>query len=76
MSELAQNDDQRQFLEFLSGDVAVGRPVLTTPDVPAARLRALRKAFDDMLNDPAFRTAAGKANLYLNPRGGESSRRS
>src|SRR5262245_8369297 len=74
-SELAQNDEQRQILEVLSGDVAVGRPLLTTPDVPAARVQALRKAFDDTLNDPAYRDAAGKANMYLNPLGGEELQR-
>ena len=36
-SELAQNDEQRQILDVLSGDVAVGRPILTAPDVPAER---------------------------------------
>jgi len=70
-AELAENDEQRQILDVLSGDVAVGRPILTAPDVPAARVRALRKAFDDTLNDPAYREAAGKANMYLNPMGGE-----
>jgi tripartite-type tricarboxylate transporter receptor subunit TctC len=70
-SELAQNDEQRQILELLSGDVAVGRPVLTAPDVPAARVRALRKAFDDTLRDPAYLAAAKKARMYLNPMGGE-----
>jgi tripartite-type tricarboxylate transporter receptor subunit TctC len=71
LTELAQNDEQRQILEVLSGDVAVGRPVLTAPDVPPARVRALRKAFDDAMKDPAFREAAKKANMYMNPLGGE-----
>jgi hypothetical protein len=70
-SELAQDAEQRQIIELLSGDVAVGRPVLTTPEVPADRVRALRKAFDDTLKDPGFRDAARKANMYLNPMGGE-----
>jgi hypothetical protein len=70
-TELAENEEQRQILDVLSGDVAVGRPILTAPDVPAARVRALRKAFDDTLNDPAYREAAKKANMYLNPMGGE-----
>lgn len=74
-TELAQNEEQRQILEVLSGDVAVGRPVLTTPDVPADRVRALRKAFDDTLASPAFREAAAKANMYMNPLGGEELQR-
>ena len=71
LTELAQNDEQRQILEVVSGDTAVGRPVLTAPKVPAARVRALRKAFDDTMNDPAFRAAAEKANMYFNSIGGE-----
>jgi tripartite-type tricarboxylate transporter receptor subunit TctC len=70
-SELAQNDDQRQALEILSGDAAVGRPILTAPNVPADRVAALRKAFDDTLRDPQFIAAAKQANMYFNPMGGE-----
>jgi hypothetical protein len=55
----------------VSGDAAVGRPILTTPDVPADRLRALRKAFDDVMRDPKFLETAKKANMYFNPLGGE-----
>lgn len=71
LTELAQNNEQRQILEVISGDAAVGRPVLTAPDVPAERVRALRKAFDDTMKNPAFREAAKKARMYFNPIGGE-----
>jgi tripartite-type tricarboxylate transporter receptor subunit TctC len=70
LTELAQNDEQRQILEVVSGDAAVGRPILTAPDVPADRVQALRKAFDDTMRDPKFREAAKKANMYFNPLGG------
>ena len=33
--------------------------------------RALRKAFDDTMRDPAFQEAAKKAGMYFNPIGGE-----
>jgi tripartite-type tricarboxylate transporter receptor subunit TctC len=69
-SELAQTDEQRQILELLSGDVAVGRPVLTAPGVPADRVAALRAAFDATMKDPAFLAAAAKAKMYMNPIGG------
>jgi tripartite-type tricarboxylate transporter receptor subunit TctC len=71
LTELAQNEEQKQILEIVSGDAAVGRPVLTAPDVPADRVRALRKAFDDVMKDPAFQEAAKKAQMYFNPMGGE-----
>jgi tripartite-type tricarboxylate transporter receptor subunit TctC len=70
-SELGESEGQRQILEILSGDVAVGRPILTAPDVPADRVRALRKAFDETLSDPQFVAAAKEANIYINPMGGE-----
>jgi tripartite-type tricarboxylate transporter receptor subunit TctC len=70
-SELGDSEGQRQILEILSGDVAVGRPILTAPGVPADRVRALRKAFDETLADPRFIEAAKQANIYINPLGGE-----
>jgi hypothetical protein len=70
-SELGENEGQCQILEILSGDVAVGRPILTAPDVPADRVRALRKAFDETLADPQFIAAANQASVYINPMGGE-----
>jgi tripartite-type tricarboxylate transporter receptor subunit TctC len=69
-TELAGNAEQRQVLEVLSGDVSVGRPILTTPDVPADRVDALRKAFDDTMHDPQFIEAAKQANMDINPMGG------
>jgi tripartite-type tricarboxylate transporter receptor subunit TctC len=70
-TELAQNDDQRRVLEVLSGFIAVGRPFLTAPNVPADRVKALRQAFDDTMKDPLFVDAARTANMYLNPLGGD-----
>ena len=64
-NELGESEGQRQILEILSGDVAVGRPILTAPDVPADRVRALRKAFDETLADPQFVAAAKDANICI-----------
>jgi len=68
--ELAQTQEQRQVLEMLSGFIAVGRPFLTAPDVPAERLKALRQAFDETMQDPAFLEAARQAHMVLNPLSG------
>ena len=70
-TELAQNEEQRQVLEILSGDVSVGRPILTAPDVPADRVKALRQAFDETMRDPQFIEAAKQANMEINPMSGE-----
>ena len=70
-SELGESENQRQILEILSGDVAVGRPIVTAPDVPADRVRALRKAFDETLADARFLGTAKEANIYINPMSGQ-----
>ena len=74
-TELAANDDQRQVLDILSADVSVGRPILTAPDVPADRIKALRQAFDDTMRDPQFIEAAKQSNMEFNPMGGEELQR-
>jgi tripartite-type tricarboxylate transporter receptor subunit TctC len=70
-SELGQTDERRQILEILSSNVAVGRPILTAPNVPPERVQALRRAFDDTLVDPLFIDAANKAHMDFRPIGGE-----
>jgi tripartite-type tricarboxylate transporter receptor subunit TctC len=58
-------------LALLSGDVSVGRPILTAPNVPADRVAALRQAFAETMRDPQFIAAAKQANLNMNPMSGE-----
>jgi tripartite-type tricarboxylate transporter receptor subunit TctC len=73
--ELARTEEQRQVLALVSGDVAVGRPIVAPPDVPAERVAALRKAFDDTVNDPRFVADAAQQKLDLSPIGGEELQR-
>jgi tripartite-type tricarboxylate transporter receptor subunit TctC len=67
MAELARNEAERQVLQLLSSTVIVGRPILTTPDVPADRLAALKEAFVKTMKDPAFLAEANKSKLEINP---------
>jgi tripartite-type tricarboxylate transporter receptor subunit TctC len=67
MSELAKNDDQRQILTLISAPPAIGRPFFTTADVPAERVAALRKAFEDTMKDPAFLADAKQLNIDVTP---------
>ena len=71
LTELARNDEQRQALNIISGDVAMGYPILTTPSVAPERLAALRKAFDATVLDPAFLADAAKSKLEIDPASGE-----
>lgn len=62
---LDETDDpeMKQVLETISAPLAMGRPVLTAPDLPPERLAALRKAFDDAMADPGFKAIAASKNL-------------
>ena len=50
----ARTPDDQAVLEFMSKATVVGRPIATTPGVPAERVAALRRAFDLTLKDPEF----------------------
>jgi len=67
LTELARNEAERQVFALLSSTVIVGRPILTTPDVPADRLAALKEAFAKTMKDPNFLGEAKKLNLEINP---------
>ena len=45
----------------------VGRPLATTPGVPADRVAALRTAFEATVSDPEFIAAATKEKLLVRP---------
>ena len=72
MEEMANSPQDAEVLRFLSADVAISRAFVTTPDVPAARLKALRRAFDSMIADPAFLADAEKANIDISATTGEA----
>jgi len=69
--ELAKTDEARQILKFFSTDIVIGRPFVTSPGVPAERVAILRKAFDEMLKDPAFLEDAKKSGIDVSPVAGE-----
>jgi len=71
LTELVSNEDDRKVMAFISADVAYARPVATTPDVPADRVTALRRAFDATMKDPDLLAEAGKANIDISPLSGE-----
>jgi tripartite-type tricarboxylate transporter receptor subunit TctC len=63
---LAKPEDRAFFrLAVLPGEF--GRPFVAPPGVPADRLAALRKAFDDTMKDPAFIAEATKAQMIIDP---------
>ena len=71
MMDLAKNEEDRGVMKLLSASTTIGRPIFTTPDVPAERVKALRDAFDAMVTDKAFLDAAQKERFDIDPVSGE-----
>jgi tripartite-type tricarboxylate transporter receptor subunit TctC len=67
LTDFGKSEQDRQVLKFFSTDVVIGRPFVTSPGVPAARVALLRKAFDEMLADPAYLEDSRKAGLDVTP---------
>jgi tripartite-type tricarboxylate transporter receptor subunit TctC len=65
--ELGSNAEDRQVLTIFASVGSVGRSILTTPRVPAARVAALREAFDGMTRDPEFLADHGKTHAEFGP---------
>ena len=71
--ELTNNPDDRKVLSFLSADTAIARSLVASPDVPAERIEALRRAFDETMKDPEFMAEADKSKMDISPLSGEDS---
>jgi tripartite-type tricarboxylate transporter receptor subunit TctC len=71
MLELAKTDADRQALTMMFARTEYGRPYFMPPDVPAARVEALRRAFDATMKDPDFIADAAQLQLELSPATGE-----
>ncbi len=63
--------EDKPVLEFMSKAVMVGRPIGTTPGVPADRVTTLRRAFDATLKDPEFIAEAAAQNAEIDYMSGE-----
>ncbi len=57
---------------FMSKAATMGRPFATTPNVPAERVLALRRAFDKTMQSAAFVTEAEKLKEEIDPMKGEA----
>lgn len=70
--DLAKTDIQRTAMRLMFARTEYARPYFLPPDVPAARVQALRRAFDATMKDPAFVAEAQKLQLELSPMTGEA----
>ncbi len=69
-AEVARTPEQATILRTVSSASEIGKFILTTPDVPADRVAALRKAFDAVVKDPEFLAEAHKLRIEVDPLSG------
>ena len=69
--ELATDPQDRAVMRAIMGAAEIGKAYFTTPEVPAARVTALRRAFDAMVKDPKFAEDVEKVNGDIDAMTGE-----
>jgi tripartite-type tricarboxylate transporter receptor subunit TctC len=68
--DLARNEQERKILSFVAADNNMARPFYMPPKVPADRVAAFRKAFDDTMTDQEFLEDAKKVGVTVTPLSG------
>jgi tripartite-type tricarboxylate transporter receptor subunit TctC len=63
--DFAKSDEDRSVLELVFARQSIGYPYAAPPNVPPARLAAIRKAFDATVQDPEFLAASAKSDLLI-----------
>jgi len=69
--DLPVKAEDKPLLAFMARASTVGRPLATTPGVPAERVAALRAAFAATVKDPDFIAAAAHERMEVRPQSGE-----
>jgi tripartite-type tricarboxylate transporter receptor subunit TctC len=69
--DLARTAEERQVLDYLYAGQGIGRPFVAPPDLPPARLKELRGAFDATMKDAEFAAEVKKNKFDLEPEDGE-----
>ncbi len=70
-TEFGRTEIERQVLGAIMSASEIGTAFFTTPDTPADRVTALRRAFDATMRDRAFLEDAEKAKFSVGPMTGE-----
>lgn len=72
LAELVEDEEARSIIDLVSARLIMARPFAAPPGLPPERLAALRKAFMQTLDDPAFQADIRSTNLEVNnPLSGE-----
>ena len=67
MQELVEDPIAKKVIEFYSASSAIGRALITPPNIPADRLAALRGAFNQMVKDADFLREAERIKAEVDP---------
>jgi len=67
----AKTDAERAALRLMLARLEYGRPFFLPPNVPAARVAALRRAFDATMKDPELLSEAERIKVGISPLTGE-----
>lgn len=68
--DLTRDPDKKRALELVASPTAIGRSFVAPPEVPAERVAALRKAFDETMKDPELLANAAKRHMEIDPKSG------
>ena len=71
VTEFAENDDQKKMIDLQFTAFELGRPYFVAEGVPADRVAALRRAFEQAMKDKDLLADAEKQDLEANPTRGE-----
>ncbi len=69
--DLAHTPEDRLAIEFLYAGQGIGRPFVAPPDMPPDRVKMVRDAFRDTMQDPEFLDDAKRNMLDVAPEDGE-----
>jgi hypothetical protein len=65
--ELARNEAARLLIELTEIPFKLSRPFAAPPDIPAARAKALQRAFVETHRDPQYLAEAAKQRVDVSP---------
>ena len=71
VTDLAKTDKQKKILDLVLTSQMMARVMVAPPDVPEARVQALRSAFDATMKDDQFLQDAARLGAPVDPVSGE-----
>jgi tripartite-type tricarboxylate transporter receptor subunit TctC len=75
IGEFVQSDEDLQALKLLVAGYDLGRPIVASPQVPAAQIEMLRAAFEASMADPNYLAVAKKRLLAHSPMSGNEAQK-